>query len=265
MASLKRLIIDALKSLSRGRSFLQTLLAFWISPKSDPTKVKQTRKFQRARDEFLKEAKELLLGPIDSNRFLRHDHSLIIPNNSDTNPNLDDPLLLLSRKLKAQFLEGLQTKPTCMLPSYNHQLPGGHERGRYLAVDIGGSTLRVGLVDLKGREITNDGDNTIVHLDNHTIDKGARSLRGTDFFKWMAQKIETSVKRTIDARHISREEYELGDPLPLGMAWSFPLEYVTHLALLSSRVQSTNITTGKHLPTEEISAPWARVFLHATD
>ncbi|KAK1774469.1 hypothetical protein QBC45DRAFT_41287 [Copromyces sp. CBS 386.78] len=224
MASLKRLIIDALKSLSRGRSFLQALLALWISPKSDPTKVKQTRKFQRAREEFLEEANELLLGPIGSNRFLRDEHSLIVPYNSDTNPNPDDPLLLLSKKLKEQFRDGLQNNPACMLPSYNHQLPGGHELGQHLAVDIGGSTLRVGLVDLKGRETTDDDDNTIVHMDNYTIDKSVRLLAGADFFKWMAWKIETSVKKAIDAGHISRDGYESGDPMPMGLAWSFPLE-----------------------------------------
>lgn len=265
MASLKRIIITALKSISRGRSFLQALLAFWISPKSDQTKVKQTKTFQRTREEFLKEAKELLLGPIDNNLFPRDGHSWITPNNGDTSANLDDPLLLLSKKLKEQFREGLQTNPACMLPSYNHQLPGGHERGQYLAVDVGGSTLRVGLVDLKGRGTADDGDSTIVHMDNYTIERNVRLLAGADFFKWMAWKIDSFVKKAIDAGRISKDGYESGVPMPMGLAWSFPLEYVIHFTFLSSRDQPTNSTTGKHHPTEETSAPWARVFLHVTD
>ncbi|KAK3342400.1 hypothetical protein B0H65DRAFT_428124 [Neurospora tetraspora] len=224
MASLKRIIITALKSISRGRSFLQALLAFWISPKSDQTKVKQTKTFQRTREEFLKEAKELLLGPIDNNLFPRDGHSWITPNNGDTSANLDDPLLLLSKKLKEQFREGLQTNPACMLPSYNHQLPGGHERGQYLAVDVGGSTLRVGLVDLKGRGTADDGDSTIVHMDNYTIERNVRLLAGADFFKWMAWKIDSFVKKAIDAGRISKDGYESGVPMPMGLAWSFPLE-----------------------------------------
>lgn len=216
MASLKRIIITALKSLSRGKSFLQALLAFWINPKSDPTEVKQTKIFQRTREEFLKEAQKLIIGPIGSYRFSRGEHL--------TRTNPDDPLLLLSKKLKAQFREGLQTNPACMLPSYNHQLPGGNERGQYLAVDIGGSTLRVGLVNLRGRDTVNDGDNTIVHMDSYTIDKAVRLLQGTEFFKWMARKLATSVQRAIEAGHISKNGYRSGDPMPMGLAWSFPLE-----------------------------------------
>lgn len=230
MASLKRIIINALKSLSRGRSFLQALLAFWINPKSDPTKVKQTKAFQRTREEFLKEARELLLGPIGSNRSSEDERSSSLPK-GDTTANPDNPLLLLSGKLKAQFREGLQTNPACMLPSYNHQLPGGNETGQYLAVDIGGSTLRVGLVDLKGREKTKDGDSTIVHMDNYTIDKSVRLLAGADFFKWMARMIETSLKKAINAGHISREGCDSRNPMPIGLAWSFPLEYVTDINL----------------------------------
>lgn len=212
------MIITALKSLSCGKSFLQALIALWISPKSDQTKVKQTQTFQRTREEFLREAEKLLLGSIGNNSFPQDEHS--------TSATTDDPLLLLSQKLKAQFQEGLKTNPACMLPSYNHQLPGGHERGRYLAVDIGGSTLRIGLVDLKGRGTQDDGDSTIVHMDNYTIDKAVRLLRGTEFFKWMAQKIETSVKKAIDAGHMTKEGCESGPPMPMGLAWSFPLEYV---------------------------------------
>ncbi|EAA31127.1 actin-like ATPase domain-containing protein [Neurospora crassa] len=213
MASLKLLIINALKSLSRGRSFLQALLALWISPKSNPNKLKKIKVFRRTREEFLKEAKKLLLGPIGSNHFIKN-----------SGPTPDDPLLLLSKKLEAQFRQGLQTSPACMLPSYNHQLPGGHESGQYLAVDIGGSTLRVGVVDLKGRQTTDDDDSTIVHMDSYKIDRNVRLLRGAFFFKWMARKVETSLKKAIDAGHISKAEYELGNPMPMGLAWSFPLE-----------------------------------------
>src|SRR5947208_11765990 len=36
------------------------------------------------------------------------------------------------------------------LPTPIGVLPSGHERGRYLAIDVGGSNLRVGIVELIG-------------------------------------------------------------------------------------------------------------------
>ncbi|KAL9614903.1 MAG: hypothetical protein Q9167_000645 [Letrouitia subvulpina] len=65
-----------------------------------------------------------------------------------------DALLDLSKKLQAELKERLQSSPQCMLPSHNYTLPDGREKGTYLALEVGGSTLRVALVDLNGRSST---------------------------------------------------------------------------------------------------------------
>src|SRR5438045_6889876 len=68
-------------------------------------------------------------------------------------------LLNISKSLQAQFKEQLQKCSGCMLPSFNHTLPTGNESGRYLSLDVGGSTLRVALVELFGRKsVKSNGD-----------------------------------------------------------------------------------------------------------
>src|SRR5579871_6198175 len=81
--------------------------------------LSQTNGASRTIDTFLSEVKCLFTAPLD-------------PNN----------LLVISTKLQEQFKEKLQTGSSCMLPSYNHTLPTGYEKGKYLALDVGGSTFR---------------------------------------------------------------------------------------------------------------------------
>ncbi|KAK0709597.1 hypothetical protein B0T26DRAFT_653832 [Lasiosphaeria miniovina] len=199
MTSLRDALVAALKSLLRGKSFLQALLAFWVGPAgaltpqdAEPPKGASTGGYAA---DFLAEAEVLLLGPIANGR-----------------------LEAFAAKLKAQFREGLRSNPACMLPSYNHQLPSGTERGRYLALDVGGSTLRVALVELKGRETASKSETVIIRIDCFRIDNDVRSLRGAAFFDWMAERIQQTVAQD------GGQSYSLMNPLLMGLAWSFPIE-----------------------------------------
>ncbi|KAI5861367.1 hexokinase [Durotheca rogersii] len=196
MTSLKKSLLAALKSFLRGRSFLQALLAFWISPKTlnehraggKPTFLSRTV------EDFLREAERLLLGPIDGDGLRRY-----------------------SSELKRQFRERLQSHPECMLPSFNHLLPTGNERGRFLALDVGGSTLRVGLVELRGRGTTGR-ESEIVRMVAFKITPEIRMLEGMSFFDWMAGRIHEVVQNDIAS------DQEI---IPMGLAWSFPVEQVS--------------------------------------
>ncbi|KAK0708336.1 hypothetical protein B0H67DRAFT_337912 [Lasiosphaeris hirsuta] len=195
MIALRDVLVATIKSLLRGKSLLQTMLAFWISP---PTVTGQDAKSPRKSAgrpvaDFLKEAETLLLGPIDG-----------------------DGLGDFSAKLKAQFRRGLWSNPACMLPSYNHQLPTGHERGQFLALDVGGSTLRVALVELRGRGAKGSASN-IVRFDSFKIDNQVRALVGVAFFDWMAARILQTVAEG------SKQGHSPEDPLLMGLAWSFPI------------------------------------------
>ena len=198
MTSLREVLVAALKSLFRGKSFIHALLTFWVSPavlKDQDAKPKEGS--IRSITDFLKEAENLFLGPVDGDR-----------------------LREFSMKLKHQFLEGLRTNPECMLPSYNSQLPDGAESGQYLALDVGGSTLRVALVELKGRQAARGEGCRIVRMDSYKIDKSIRNLQGVAFFDWMAGRIHNTVATD------STQARNPDQPLLMGLAWSFPIEYV---------------------------------------
>ncbi|KAK1634417.1 hexokinase [Colletotrichum phormii] len=195
----KSFLAAVVKQLLRGKSLIQALLAFWLTPVSGkPTDSKvdcctsgTTTPSGQSIEEYLKEAEHLLLGPL-----------------------LDDGLLELSNALKAQFRDKLQTSMACMLPSYNHQLPGGHEVGQYLAVDVGGSTLRIALVELRGRDAVGR-ESEIVRMSSFKIDNDIRNLEGMAFFDWMAERIRDMVSQ--DGQDPSRS-------MPMALAWSFPIE-----------------------------------------
>lgn len=205
MTTLREVFVAALKSLLRGKSFIQALFAFWVHPgmlkSASPGPISHSpedSKTRRSIEDFLREAEELFLQPIRG-----------------------DGLRDFSLKLKAQFRDALLSDPTCMLPSYNHQLPSRSEHGRYLALDVGGSTLRVAMVELSGQE-AQGSESRIVRQDSFRIDRAIKSLEGRAFFDWMAQRITDTVSKDLDL------ETSPESPLLMGLAWSFPIEQTSH-------------------------------------
>ena len=131
-----------------------------------------------------------------------------------------ETLLSLSEKLQAEFKEHLVSSPQCMLPSHNYVLPTGKERGTYLALEVGGSTLRVALVDLDGRK-NGKPSLKIRRSENSPVTMAVRKLEGLEFFDWIAARIREMLA-------MDKEAYNrmLSKPLRMGVAWAFPIEYV---------------------------------------
>lgn len=197
MPSLRELFIAAIKSLQRGKSLIQALLFFWSSPKDvKASKAETVQVPVNTIQQFLQEAEKLLLSFMEG-----------------------DGLRRFSGQLKSQFKIGLQTNPACMLPSYNHQMPNGLERGQYLALDVGGSTLRVALVELRGREARGQ-ESAIVCMRSFKIDADIKGLEGVAFFDWMALRVLETISNDIAHDHSPEK------PIPMGLAWSFPIQYV---------------------------------------
>ncbi|EEH38915.1 hexokinase-1 [Paracoccidioides lutzii Pb01] len=122
-------------------------------------------------------------------------------------------LLAMSRKIRAQIDACAKSSPVSMLPSFNHTLPTGNETGTYLAMDLGGSTFRVALVELSG-----GGKMRIIRVKVSAIDEPVKLLEGKAFFRWMAERIEEMLGG-------GDEKYGLDSaPLPIGLSWSFPIE-----------------------------------------
>ncbi|PGG95537.1 hypothetical protein AJ80_09944 [Polytolypa hystricis UAMH7299] len=123
-------------------------------------------------------------------------------------------LLDMSKRIRGQLKSCAKSNPVCMLPSFNSALPTGNEKGTYLAVDVGGSTLRVALVELAGKS---DGMRIIRMTASH-IDESVKLLEGKAFFAWMAERIEEMLD-------VDKEKYTHdSDPLPMGLSWSFPID-----------------------------------------
>ncbi|KAK3076801.1 hypothetical protein LTS18_012023, partial [Coniosporium uncinatum] len=125
-------------------------------------------------------------------------------------------LLTMSEQLQEQFRQKLKESDISMLPSYNHTLPTGHERGTFLALDVGGSTFRVAVVQLCGKESTDTGMK-IAKMRSFRIDKRIRDLKGYYFFDWMAERIEEVLADP-------EWDFYRRTTLSMGLAWSFPIE-----------------------------------------
>lgn len=130
-------------------------------------------------------------------------------------------LLTLSKHLQAELKQTLVSSPQCMLPSYNYTLPTGEEKGTYLALEVGGSNLRMALVELHGRSLGNEAMR-IKRTMCFPINNSVRQLPILFFFDWMAEKIGTMLE--LDSAGDAR--LEDAKPLRMGIAWSFPIESV---------------------------------------
>lgn len=131
----------------------------------------------------------------------------------------------MSRQLQKEFRQKLKASNMCMLPSFHHTLPTGREKATILALDVGGSTFRIALIELSGREtcegvkVVKDDGMDIKRLKSFPIDNSVRSLEGRLFFEWMAERIE----EVLDADNHQADNNADG-PLPMALAWSFPIE-----------------------------------------
>ena len=110
-----------------------------------------------------------------------------------------------------------------MLPSFNYDLPTGQERGKYLALEVGGSNLRLALIELNERNV----DIRIHRTMRFSIDTAIRQLKEYHFFDWMAERVGQLLGVDTD----SSEHMEGNGPLPMGVAWSFPIESVQTMGI----------------------------------
>lgn len=198
-------LASALESITMLPSLVQAVFHPSVpkSPKQYIHDVAVVRTIElRKMDDFLREVKRLFEAPLQI-----------------TN------LLAMSGKLQEQFRQKLQDSNICMLPSYNHTLPTGNERGTYLALDVGGSTFRVALVELCGKHKEWDKSMRVVKIESYRIDNTVRALKGHAFFDWMAERI-AEVLEDAEIRKLRGSTV-----LPMGMAWSFPVEYVQNMCL----------------------------------
>lgn len=115
----------------------------------------------------------------------------------------------LSDALLDAFRVHLEKKTPTMLPSFVHRLPTGKESGTAVAIDLGGSTLRVALMELPSRECKARRE--------WNIDNSVKQFHAVEFFDWVAERTSEATKDT----GIVPETGEI----VVGLTWSFPIEY----------------------------------------
>ena len=137
-------------------------------------------------------------------------------------PSLPAALLKTSDILLQSFHEHLQKSTLTMLPSYTYLLPTGQETGAAIAVDLGGSTLRVAAVQLY--PLGEAGDDTrkqthepmkVILRESWVVGDDVKKLRSNAFFDWIVARI-AQVVEAVGAGN--------GRGAVMGVTWSFPIE-----------------------------------------
>uniref|UniRef100_A0A1A9WH75 Phosphotransferase n=1 Tax=Glossina brevipalpis TaxID=37001 RepID=A0A1A9WH75_9MUSC len=96
----------------------------------------------------------------------------------------------------------------CLL-TFVEKLPSGCERGKYLALDVGGTNFRILLLDLH-----DGGDNLKLEIANYELPESLLTASGRELFDFLA-----------DCLYAFIYKYELQkDELSLGFTFSFPLK-----------------------------------------
>src|SRR5579859_5175861 len=151
----------------------------------------------------------------DTSLSLRAQSFLNNVNQQFLSPLSTQRLLSLSAALHKSYVSAASNSSAQMLPSHITTLPSGRERGQYVAVDLGGTNMRVALVRLR------DNEATVEKLDKWTIPEQVKIGTAEDFFAWVAERIVnlTSVSVLDDGEH----EWKLG------VTWSFPFAYAASI------------------------------------
>ncbi|KAI9266688.1 hypothetical protein BDA99DRAFT_436145 [Phascolomyces articulosus] len=182
------------------------------------------------------------MGDDDNHYSNHHDSSKQIDNNNkDVDPLLTirDEFNIDTEKFKAivngfneECEHGLNATSASglatMIPSYVTRMPTGQEKGTFLALDLGGSNLRVSAVDLLG-----DGQVHVVTEIRRTVSDEQRIGSTTDFFDWMADSVKELLDNLSPHYHHQQQEdivlvngkhNQKQQSVAMGVCWSFPLD-----------------------------------------
>lgn len=162
-------------------------------------------------------------------------------------------LLHMSKSIQTEMRKHLRASSQCMLPSFNYELPTGQEQGLYLALEVGGSNLRMAMVELRGRLMGAESIRIRQTL-QAPIDQRVRQLPDCTFFDWMAGNIRQLLHLEEETRDRGRED----PPLRMAVAWSFPIEFVWKAL---ARRLAANTWTVKPQCVAATCLEWERAFI----
>jgi hexokinase len=145
-------------------------------------------------------------------------------------------LLDLAQRFSATYSDLARTSKDHFLITPVTALPTGKEKGKFLSIDLGGSNLRVGFVELLGDleevpESNQKGDDEDVfakvrrsHDRSWSIGDHLKMDKAEDLFAWIADCIAEVVKEAIEAKTVPGvSEMSSEDEILLGITFSFPM------------------------------------------
>lgn len=126
-----------------------------------------------------------------------------------------------SSVLLQTLYHALQTSTQSMLPTYTTSLPESSTTGTAVAIDLGGSTLRVLVIKLQGN-VRNDENDTLQRTsdwkvlvrNSWPVEDEIKRSKLQDFFDWIAD----CVRKTITEAKLGS-----GQGKSVGVTWSFPV------------------------------------------
>ena len=141
-------------------------------------------------------------------------------------------LLNLARRFSETYKSLANTSTEHFLITPVTALPTGKEQGKFLAIDVGGSNLRVGFVELTGDSATvnnksNKIENDVSTRIKRSLDKSwpigdhLKMDQPEDLFKWIGDCMAEVIREAIDNASIPTDRDIL-----LGVTFSFPMAYV---------------------------------------
>ncbi|XP_050420858.1 hexokinase type 2 isoform X2 [Adelges cooleyi] len=128
----------------------------------------------------------------------------------------NEQLTTLMKDMNDAINKGLSkdTNPSSVVKcyvTYVQDLPNGTERGKFLALDLGGTNFRVLLIEL--------GENNYFHMDSEIfkVPEYIQTGKGTELFDHIAKCL---------AEFVKKHNVDSTVTLPLGFTFSFPLRQV---------------------------------------
>ncbi|KAJ5654247.1 hypothetical protein N7490_001250 [Penicillium lividum] len=147
-------------------------------------------------------------------------------------------LYRLARRFSGTYRHLALTSDQQFLPTPVTQLPTGEETGRYLAIDVGGSNLRVAFIELLGEVDEPDGSGDASERSRDTIRKAQRQRvkrtlerawpiqehlkmdKAEDLFAWIGDCIAEVVAESLTSDATRKD---IPAELDMGITFSFPI------------------------------------------
>ncbi|KAB8760594.1 hypothetical protein FH972_026586 [Carpinus fangiana] len=130
----------------------------------------------------------------------------------------DDTLCQLAVDLSKTYRNLALTSTDQFLATPVNVLPHGRERGKFLAIDVGGSNLRVAFIDLLGDSRDHLHNISRSYEKSWSIEEHLKFDQAHDLFRWIGDCIAAVIRACL-----SDDKDALGSEIPIGITFSFPM------------------------------------------